>query len=318
MYTEEDAQDPLARAPAYGFRCALYPEQVPAKAFAPVSRPVRDYATEKPVSNDVFEVFRRLYAYDKTPLDAKTDSADESSEDFRKERVSYSAAYAGERIPAILYLPRNARPPYQAVVWAPGGYAFLMRSIENTSTEYFKFLLRTGRAVLYPVYKGTFERRSEGAAGPNATRERTVQFVKDASRSVDFLESRPDIRTAGVAYYGLSSGATRGTLILALEPRFKAGILIGGGMAGDNVIPEVDLLNFAPRVLAPTLMLNGRYDFVYPPGTSQLPLFRLLGTPEGQKRHVQFDSGHMPPIQDVMREILDWLNRSLGPVEIRQ
>ena len=63
-------------------------------------------------------------------------------------------------------------------------------------------------------------------------------------------------------------------------------------MAGDNVIPEVDLLNFAPRVLAPTLMLNGRYDFVYPPGTSQLPLFRLLGTPEGQKRHVQFEWAH--------------------------
>jgi len=89
-------------------------------------------------------------------------------------------------------------------------------------------------------------------------------------------------------------------------------------MAGDNVNPEMDLLNFAPRVVAPTLMLNGRYDFVYPPGGSQLPLFGLLGTPEGQKRHVQFDSGHMPPIQDVMREILDWLARNLGPVEIRQ
>ena len=54
------------------------------------------------------------------------------------------------------------------------------------------------------------------------------------------------------------------------------------------------------------------------PLETQLPLFRLLGTPEGQKRHVQFDSGHMPPIQDVMREILDWLERNLGPVEIRQ
>ena len=132
------------------------------------------------------------------------------------------------------------------------------------------------------------------------------------------MESRPDIQKDGVAYYGLSSGATLGTLILALEPRFKAGILVGGGMPGNNMIPEVDLLNFAPRVLAPTLMLNGRYDFVYPPGASQLPLFRLLGTPEGQKRHVQFDSGHMPPIQDVMREILDWLERNLGPVEIHQ
>ena len=29
MYTAEDAQDPLARAPAYGFRCALYPGKCP-------------------------------------------------------------------------------------------------------------------------------------------------------------------------------------------------------------------------------------------------------------------------------------------------
>jgi len=100
---------------------------------------------------------------DKTPLDVKTDSADESSEYFRKERVSYSAAYAGERIPAILYLPKNARPPYQAVVWAPGGYAFGMRSIETAPTEYFKFLLRAGRAVLYPFTKVL---SSAGSKGP--------------------------------------------------------------------------------------------------------------------------------------------------------
>ena len=318
MYTTEDAQDPLARAPAYGFRCALYPEQVPAKAFAPVSRPVRDYATEKPVSNEVFEVFRRLYAYDKTPLDAKTESADESSEYFRKERVSYSAAYAGERIPAILYLPRNARPPYQAVVWAPGGYAFVMRSIESAPTEYFKFLLRAGRAVLYPVYKGTFERRIEGAG----------RSERDARENGTVREGCVPLRGLSGEPPGYSEGR-RGVLRPELggnpgNPDTRAGAPFQSRHSdrrrngGDNVIPEVDLLNFAPRVLAPTLMLNGRYDFVYPPGASQLPLFRLLGTPEGQKRHVQFDSGHMPPIQDVMREILDWLDRNLGPVEIRQ
>ena len=63
---------------------------MPAEAFAPISRPVRDYATEKPVSDDVFEMFRRMYAYDKTPLDAKTESADESNEYCRKEKVSYT------------------------------------------------------------------------------------------------------------------------------------------------------------------------------------------------------------------------------------
>ena len=162
-----------------------------------MSRPVRDYATEKPVSNDVFEVFRRLYAYDKTPLDAKTDSADESSEYFRKERVSYQRGVCRGANPGNSVSTQERAPTLPGRGLGSGRVRFrhaLHR--KRLPTEYFKFLLRAGRAVLYPVYKGTFERRIEGAAGPNATRERTVQFVKDASRSVDFLESRPDIQKA--------------------------------------------------------------------------------------------------------------------------
>ena len=77
----------------------------------------------------------------------------------------------------------------------------------------------------------------------------------------------------------------------------------------------MDLFNFAPRVRAPTLMLNGRYYFVFPPATSQEALFRLLGTPARDKRYVQVDSGHAPRLQNIMREVLDWLDRYIGPVE---
>jgi tRNA A-37 threonylcarbamoyl transferase component Bud32/pimeloyl-ACP methyl ester carboxylesterase len=315
MFRAEDAQDPFTRPPSYGFRCALYAGQVPAEAFAPISHPVRDYLTQKPVSDGVFEIFRSMYAYDKTPLDAKTERVDESNEYFRKEKVSYRAAYGDERIPAFLYLPRNARPPYQAVLWAPGGYATLLRSSETGwPTEYFKFLLRTGRAVLYPVYKGTFERRIEAASGPSASRDATIQYVKDAFRSVDFLESRPDIRRASLGFYVLSTSPTSG-IILALEPRLKAGVLVSCGLWGDKPPPEVDLFNFAPRVRAPTLMLNGRDDFIFPPATSQQPLFRLLGTPASDKRYVQLDGGHATKLQDIMPEVLDWFDRYLGPVE---
>ena len=80
--------------------------------------------------------------------------------------------------------------------------------------------------------------------------------------------------------------------------------------------PEVDGLNFAPRITIPVLMLAGRHDFLFPLETSQRPLFHALGTPEQHKRHVLFDSGHIAPrIQDLMREVLDWLDRYLGPVE---
>ena len=62
-------------------------------------------------------------------------------------------------------------------------------------------------------------------------------------------------------------------------------------------------------------MLNGRSDFFYPVETSQVPLFRLLGTPDKDKRHVLFDSGHALPQNEMIGETLDWLDRYLGPVK---
>jgi hypothetical protein len=40
-----------------------------------------------------------------------------------------------------------------------------------------------------------------------------------------------------------------------------------------------------------------------------------LGTATADKRHVVFEGGHIPPVsQQVFREILEWLDRYLGPV----
>jgi hypothetical protein len=62
------------------------------------------------------------------------------------------------------------------------------------------------------------------------------------------------------------------------------------------------------------LPLNGGYDFLFPLnlGTSQRPLFELLGSPPPDKRHVVFDSGHQPPNDLLTREVLDWLDRYLA------
>ena len=141
-----------------------------------------------------------------------------------------------------------------------------------------------------------------------------IQIAKDVSRSVDFLESRSDIQGGKVAYYGLSAGGTYGPLLLAMEPRLKTGILLAGGLFWTKVPAEIDILNFAPRVRVPVLMLNGLYDFAMPSETFQKPMFRLLGTPERDKRHRQFDTGHLVVLQDVIPEVLNWLDRYLGPV----
>ena len=64
----------------------------------------------------------------------------------------------------------------------------------------------------------------------------------------------------------------------------------------------------------PTLLLNGRYDFETSFETAQRPLFDLLGSPAEHKRHRVFETGHALSMDDVVSEILPWLDRYLGPV----
>lgn len=95
--------------------------------------------------------------------------------------------------------------------------------------------------------------------------------------------------------------------------------IIGQGGMGVGVISlpraaEIEPINFAPRVRVPTLMVSGRQDFARPIETQQRPVFNLLGPPPDQKRFALFEGGHIPRLQDVIREILDWLDRFLGPV----
>jgi pimeloyl-ACP methyl ester carboxylesterase len=71
----------------------------------------------------------------------------------------------------------------------------------------------------------------------------------------------------------------------------------------------VDPINFLPRVTVPTLMLNGRYDFFFPIETSQVPMFRLLGTPANHKRHVVEDGSHFVPRTRLIQETLAWLDK---------
>ncbi|MEO8055387.1 MAG: hypothetical protein ABI768_09540, partial [Acidobacteriota bacterium] len=118
-----------------------------------------------------------------------------------------------------------------------------------------------------------------------------------------------------IAFYGLSLGAIDGVIFVALEPRIRTAVFLAGGLRFQRVAPEVEPFNFAPRILIPVLLVAGRYDFGRPYETTQVPLFRAFGTPERDKKHVTFEGGHVPPrIQALVKEILDWLDRTLGPV----
>jgi cephalosporin-C deacetylase-like acetyl esterase len=321
MFSDYDAQSPFARSSTFGFRCAKYTAPPSGAVLAPIKALSRDYAKEKPASDEVFRVYRALFSYDRTDLKSAIEATDESSPYWRREKITFDAAYGGERVIAILFLPRNASPPFQTVVYYPGSSAFMVKGSSNSiNGSNLEFVMRSGRALIYPIYKGSYERGSGVAPRPttaNAWRGMFISSSMDLGRSLDYLETRADIDRTKLAYYGLSFGGIIGPVLTAVDGRFQAGVLEGGGLFLEAVSAETDPFNFAARAKEPVLMLNGRFDFTMPVATSQLPLFRLLGAPEKDKRHVLFDAGHAVPRTPKIKEILDWLDRYLGPVKLQ-
>jgi eukaryotic-like serine/threonine-protein kinase len=315
-----DGRQPFERGPFFGFRCVRYVSPVPASLMGPVDYPDKDRRNDKPVDDQTWKIFQRLLEYDRSDLNPTLDGVEEGVY-WRMENVSFQAAYNGERVSAHLYLPKNAAPPYQLVVFM-GGTEILNRRTpydQASAALTFGFLIRSGRAVLVPAYKGTMERGPmPGPAGPNQWREMNLAWSRDLRRSIDYIGTRPDIDPGKIAFGGVSQGAAVAPFLVALEPRIKTVVLLSGGTR-QKVAPEVDPWNYAPRMTVPVLMINGRADFIYPLESAQLPLMRAFGTPAKEKKHVLLDGGHATPVAQpgLIKAYLEWLDQYLGPVQLR-
>lgn len=320
QFSDTDARSPFDRDLTFGFRCATFSSALPSALLAPVTRSARDYNHEKPVSNQVFKIYKSLYSYDKTPLRAVVESVTDTEEQWKREQITFAAAYGKERVIAYLFLPKKSRPPYQTVIYFPGSNAIEVHSSSDLP-EFPDFILRNGRALLWPVYKSTFERGDDLKSDmPDTTiqyRDHVIAWSKDLGRSIDYLETRSDIDHEKLAYLGRSWGGNMGFLLPAIETRLKVCVLLVGGFSRLRTLPEVDPINFAPHVKQPVLMLNGRYDFWNPVETSQDPAVRLLGAQNKDKCHLLYDTAHSLPLNAVIQETLSWYDRYLGAVNTK-
>jgi dienelactone hydrolase len=147
-----------------------------------------------------------------------------------------------------------------------------------------------------------------------ADRELLIQVYKDLGRSLDYLQQRSDIDREKVAYFGVSRGAGMGIIYLAVDERFRAGVLVTGGLPRAPQ-PEVDPFNYISRVRVSVLMLVGEHDTLMPLESVQEPMYRLLGTPEEDKKLIPYNvPGHNVPWDDAEKETLSWLDKYFGKV----
>jgi dienelactone hydrolase len=321
LYHTRSSMPAFDRSLRNGFRCVVYSDKdkIPPSDFAALKiTPGRDITKMKPVNDDVFIGFRNQFLYDKRDLKPIIEMTD-SSDSYRKvEKISFNAAYENERLILYLFIPANAKPPYQTVIFFPGSYAFTQNNL-LTSKNYdflFDFIIRGKRAVAYPVYKGTYERKfkRDFTVLSHQYTDWNIKVTQDLSRSIDYLETRSDIDTTRFAFFGHSWGGTLGFIIPAVEKRLNASVLFVGGWVGEPY-PEIDPVNYLPRIRIPVLMLNGRYDVTHPYETAVKPYYDLLGTPEKDRKLILYETDHYVSKADLVRETLGWFDKYLGPVK---
>jgi len=242
------------------------------------------------------------------------ESSDESADLWRREKIRFQAPYRDEQIVAYLFLPKQGNAPYQCLLYL--GSADILQPGSGEKITPIRYVLQSGRAMLYPIYNYSLDRYSKLPDDPVAQRDAVLTWRRDLGASIDYLSTRKDIHPGKLAYMGGSLGSPVAPMLLFSEDRIKVAILLSAGLRPLGLLPEADPINFLPRMKMPTLMVTGKYDTILPVETAQEPMFRKLGASPKHKRHVMLPTGHGvqgPEVRNQLAgEVLDWLDRYLG------
>ena len=306
---------PWTRNELIGFRCMRYINDTLRNVLSQDFRlNERDFSNAEPVSDEVFSMIKDLFRYEKEDLNSTIKSRVET-EDWIKETVLVDVPYEDTPMEIAIYLPTNAKPPFQSVLYYPGlGARYASSSadmnLENTRVDFF---LKGGRALIWPSYYSTFGRGEVKAENVQTRRQVFSYIMIDAQIACDYIDTRKDLDAERIAFAGVSWGGFVAPYILAIEERIKLGILILFGVQSSNEYPEFDQINYLPRVKIPMLLLSGRYDPDYSMKQRQA-FYDFLGTPENEIEWKTYESTHYIPRKDLINESLNWLDKYFGPV----
>ncbi|MCJ7628691.1 MAG: SUMF1/EgtB/PvdO family nonheme iron enzyme, partial [Longimicrobiales bacterium] len=310
------APEGLFASPALGFRCVLRTGSAEVHGTGRIEL-ARRSPSYQPVDEATYRSFLAHYRYDPVDLEPETLETLET-EDWTRLTVRFNGV-GQDPILAYLYLPAGAAPPYQTMVFIPGGGAFFGDPIDGQAEWLLGANIRAGRAVFSVVMNGMVGREwppGTGFPGSNTVgfRDLMVLHSTELSLGLDYLETRDDIDMDRLAYVGLSWGAGSRAALAAIDDRWDAVIFVGGGIDErlHPTVPEALNVNFIPYIRVPKLLLNGRQDEEHPWLTRALPFWELLREP---KELVLVDNeGHAPSLEVRVPAINDFLDRQFGPV----
>jgi hypothetical protein len=143
------------------------------------------------------------------------------------------------------------------VVYFPALNAFQSRASSRTYLA-ADYVVKSGRALVLPVYKGSFERwdnalDATGEQYLRAARQRLLHWRQDLGRTMDYLDARGDIKMDRVAFTAEAS-ARRCRCRCSPRDAVSHRDLLQQRLHHRTMPPEMDAANYVSRVKIPLLV----------------------------------------------------------------
>src|SRR5215470_17550148 len=146
--------------------------------------------------------------------------------------ISYASPKGG-RVTAYLVVPPG-KGPFAAVIW---GHWYWGNSPARNRTEFLDeavVLAKSGVVSLLtdgPIARPGHAEIKDPLDERNATE--LIQQITDMERGADLLLARKDVDAKRLAYVGHSYNATVGAILSGLDKRFRAFVLMAGGLSDE-------------------------------------------------------------------------------------
>jgi len=267
----------------------------------------------------------KYYNYDKDlPLHDSINLIDETI-DFKLYKFNYRSVHY-KKVTGLLSVPNNANKPVPVII--------LLHGLGDKKTvDYIEygndFLLKNGYAVLridISNHGERFENEYEfDFTGKNKywTRNIISQTVFDLRRAVDFINSRKELDSEKIGFFGISLGGITGIIFCGVENRVKVPVFVlaGGQMnllfgkkalsaTAKDYVSIIEPINYVKQISPrPLLMLNAEEDEIVPPIMSKL----LYNKAKKPKKIIWYPAKHHTIPQDkIYQKGVDWFDEYLN------
>lgn len=267
----------------------------------------------------------KYYNYDKDlPLHDSINLIDETI-DFKLYKFNYRSVHY-KKVTGLLSVPNNANKPVPVII--------LLHGLgDNKTVDYIEygngFFLNNGYAVLridISNHGDRFENEYEfDFTGKNKywTRNIISQTVFDLRRAVDFINSRKELDSEKIGFFGISLGGITGTIFCGVENRVKVPVIVlAGGQinllygkkalstTAKDYVSIIEPINYVKQISPrPLLMLNAEDDEIVPPIMSKL----LYNKAKEPKKIIWYPAKHHTIPQDkIYQKGVDWFDEYLN------